>query len=207
MIVLIMNGEKYLFLKNYLKSYDSKLLVVTKNQNIESIDELILLGQKEFGENRVQEAKNKFEKTKNVKIHLIGRLQTNKVKEALNCFDVIQSIDRERLVLEIIKHHNHNSRTKEFYIQINIGEESQKGGIYPDNIKSFYDFCIDKKMNIIGLMCIPPKQNVEKYFEKMVAIKKQLNHKLLLSMGMSNDFKIALKYESNLIRIGSYIFD
>lgn len=202
-----MNGEKYLFLKNYLKSYDSKLLVVTKNQNRESIDELILLGQKEFGENRVQEAKNKFEKTKNIKIHLIGRLQTNKVKEALNCFDVIQSIHSERLVLEIIKHHNHNSRTREFYIQINIGEENQKGGIYPENIKSFYDFCIDKKMNIIGLMCIPPKQNVEKYFEKMVAIKKQLNHKLLLSMGMSNDFKIALKYESNLIRIGSYIFD
>ncbi len=202
-----MNIEKYNFLKEYIKNYDAKLLVVTKNQSIETIKDLINLGHKEFGENRVQEAKNKFKNISNLKLHLIGSLQSNKVRDALDSFDVIQSVDREKLVLEIIKHYTPYTRTKEFYIQINIGSEPQKSGVHVDKVKDFYNFCLNNNLNVVGLMCIPPKQNVEKFFSKMVDLKENLNNRLLLSMGMSGDFKLALQYKTDLIRVGSYIFN
>lgn len=187
------------------------LLIVTKNRNISDINELINLGYHNFGENRVQEAKSKFQSiiTDNLNLHLIGPLQTNKVKEALKIFNVIQSLDRIKLVDEIVKFKDSNKhiKTDKFFIQINIGEEDQKSGVASADLNQFYNYCLSNGLNIVGLMCIPPvNKDPIKFFKKMITLKNDLNKKLLLSMGMSNDYKEAIKCESNLIRIGSKIF-
>jgi pyridoxal phosphate enzyme (YggS family) len=187
------------------------LLIVTKNRNISDINQLINLGYVNFGENRVQEAKSKFHSIKNdnLNLHLIGPLQTNKVKDALKIFNVIQSLDRIKLVDEILKFKDINDsiKTNRFFIQINIGEEDQKSGVAIADLNQFYNYCLSNKLNITGLMCIPP---VDKdpviFFKKMILLKNNLNKNLLLSMGMSNDYQEAIKYESNLVRIGSKIF-
>ena len=187
------------------------LLIVTKNRNISDINQLINLGYVNFGENRVQEAKSKFHSIKNdnLNLHLIGPLQTNKVKDALKTFNVIQSLDRIKLVDEILKFKDINDsiKTNRFFIQINIGEEDQKSGVAITDLNQFYNYCLSNKLNITGLMCIPP---VDKdpviFFKKMILLKNNLNKNLLLSMGMSNDYQEAIKCESNLVRIGSKIF-
>jgi len=193
------------------KYNDVSFMAVTKNRSESDILDLynhnILL----FGENKVQEAKKKFSSLnlKNISLHLIGPLQTNKVKDALNIFDCIQSIDREKLVVEIIKNKKKLSqfKTSDYFIQINIGEEEQKSGVSIKDTKDFYNYCLESKLNIVGLMCIPPNSmNVEKYFNEMKNIKNDINPKLKLSMGMSNDYTIALRCKSNLIRIGSKLF-
>jgi len=193
------------------KYNDVSFMAVTKNRSESDILDLynhnILL----FGENKVQEAKKKFSSLnlKNISLHLIGPLQTNKVKDALNIFDCIQSIDREKLVVEIIKNKKKLSqfKTSDYFIQINIGEEEQKSGVSIKDTKDFYNYCLESKLNIVGLMCIPPNSmNVEKYFNEMTNIKNDINPKLKLSMGMSNDYTIALRCKSNLIRIGSKLF-
>ena len=196
-----------------LKKYkDSELLIVTKNQEIDEIKELIFKGYRSFGENRVQEALNKFSdlnKKDNIELHLIGPLQTNKAKSALNFFDIIQSIDRFSLVDEIAKNIKNSKiiKTKGFFIQVNIGEESQKSGVLKKNLKDLLDYCLKQKLNIIGLMCIPPNiLDPSNYFHEMCNIRNEIDKTLKLSMGMSNDYKIALKFESNIIRIGSKIF-
>ena len=197
-----------------LKKYkDSELLIVTKNQKIDEIKELILKGYKLFGENRVQEAHNKFAKIENkgnINLHLIGPLQTNKVKSALELFDIIQSIDRFSLVDEIAKKIKNSKKikTKGFFIQINIGEESQKSGVLKKDLKDLFKYCLKQNLNIVGLMCIPPNfLDPSNYFNEMTKIRNEIDEKLKLSMGMSNDYKIALKFGSNTIRIGSKIFE
>ena len=197
-----------------IKGYDlANLLIVTKNQSLNDIHELISKGFKLFGENRVQEAKKKYQtlsETKKINLHLIGPLQTNKVKDALSLFDTIQSIDREKLVDEISKLINKgiSIKTKSFYIQINIGAEVQKSGIEKSQCINFYKYAIDRNLNIEGLMCIPPNtRSVNEYFLEMNEIRKKINPNLKLSMGMSNDYQIALEYHSNLIRVGSLIFN
>lgn len=187
------------------------LLIVTKNRNISDINQLINLGYANFGENRVQEAKSKFQSIKNdnLNLHLIGPLQTNKVKDALKIFNVIQSLDRIKLVDEILKFKNMNDsiKTNKFFIQINIGEEDQKSGVAITDLNQFYNYCLSNKLNITGLMCIPPaNKNPIIFFKKMILLKNNLNKNLLLSMGMSNDYQEAIKCESNLVRIGSKIF-
>ena len=124
-------------------------------------------------------------------------------------FNTIQTIDREKLVKEIVKVRSKKpTKTEYFYIQINIGEENQKSGIPQNETKDFYKFCIDNSLNIKGLMCIPPiNNNPEYYFKKMLILKNDINSDLLLSMGMSSDYELALKCDSNLIRIGSKIFN
>ena len=199
-------------IKKLIKSYPSaSLQIVTKNKDINIVKKLINSGYKQFGENKVQEAKEKFDiiNNHNLDLHLIGPLQTNKVKDALKLFDTIQTIDREKLVKEIIKMSSKiEMKTKYFYIQINIGEEPQKSGIYINQVKDFYYFCKNQGLNIVGFMCIPPiNQNSEYYFNKMLSLKNEINPNLLLSMGMSSDYEIALKCNSNLIRIGSKIFN
>lgn len=188
----------------------AKLQIVTKNRDVNIINDLISGGYKLFGENKVQEANEKFKDIElaNLDLHLIGPLQTNKVKLALQLFNTIQTIDREKLVKEIVKLQNKSkTKTTNFYIQVNIGEEQQKSGVYPNNLESLYAFCIKNNLNIEGLMCIPPFDgNSEKYFDKLSLLRDKLNHNLKLSMGMSNDYEIALKCGSNLIRIGSKIF-
>ena len=196
-----------------LKNYpSSKLLIVTKNQSQEDLYELLNKGYLTFGENRVQEAKQKFSSffsQFNFDLHLIGPLQTNKVKDALTLFDTIQTIDRKKLVDEIIKVSNKikNIKTKNYYIQINIGSESQKSGIEKNSIKDFYDYMLSYNIHIEGLMCIPPNTNdPSQFFQEMCDIRSTIDPDLKLSMGMSNDYHLALKKNSNLIRIGSMIF-
>ena len=191
----------------------AKLLIVTKNQSSKDINDLINKGYTIFGENKVQEAKKKFQEINNlfkINLHLIGPLQTNKVKDALHLFNTIQSVDREKLIEEISKFIKKNDKikTKSFYIQINIGSEEQKSGVDKAQFKDFYHYALEKDLNIEGLMCIPPNApNANEYFREMNEIRKKINPTLKLSMGMSNDYQIALEHQSNLIRIGSLIFD
>ena len=189
----------------------AKLQIVTKNRDIITIKELIEKGYTLFGENKVQEAKEKYESLNisNLDLHLIGPLQTNKVKIALKLFNTIQTVDREKLVNEIVKNQNNfKVKTKNFFIQVNIGREPQKSGILPENLPKLYNFSLNKKLNIVGLMCIPPlDKDVRIYFEKMKFLRDSLDKKLKLSMGMSNDYEISLNYGSNLIRVGSRIFN
>ena len=191
----------------------AKLLIVTKNQSLNDIRDLMNKGYNIFGENKVQEAKKKFHEVNNlfkINLHLIGPLQTNKVKDALHLFNTIQSVDREKLVEEISKviKKSDKIKTSSFYIQINIGSEDQKSGIDKFECKDFYQYALAKDLNIEGLMCIPPNtSNTHEYFQEMNEIRKNINPTLKLSMGMSNDYQIALEHQSNLIRIGSFIFN
>lgn len=211
---MTINFEALKEVQRTISSYpNSELLVVTKNQCAEDILCLIKNNLKLFGENRIQEADNKFSKIdtyKNkIELHLIGQLQSNKTKKALLLFDCIQTIDRKKLIDEITKLNETlpEVRTKKYYIQINIGEEDQKSGAAPDKAKELYGYAVEKKMNIVGFMCIPPNNSDSaSYFKKMLKLKNEINSNLLLSMGMSNDYKDALTNGSNLIRLGSMVF-
>ena len=197
-----------------LKKFDkADLLIVSKNQTSNDVQELINQGFKIFGENRVKEANKKFGNIVNsekVELHLIGPLQTNKVKDALTLFNTIQSIDRKKLVDAIAKASSSlkYKKTNSYYIQVNIGSEIQKSGVSQSDVTDLYQYAIDKGLNVIGLMCIPPiGSNSEIYFKEMNVIKNEINSKLILSMGMSNDYLVALNHKSNLIRVGSLIFN
>lgn len=197
-----------------LKKFDNAdLLIVSKNQTSNDVEVLIKQGFKIFGENRVQEASKKFAEisnTEKIELHLIGPLQTNKVKEALILFNTIQSIDRRKLVDAIVKTSTSlkYKKTNSYYIQVNIGSETQKSGVSQSDVADLYRYAIDKGLNVIGLMCIPPiGTNSEIYFKEMNVIKNKINSKLFLSMGMSNDYLVALNHKSNLIRVGSLIFN
>ena len=198
---------------NLLTQYQkSELLIVTKNRDQKDIQSLIQKGHNLFGENRVQEAKKKFEliKKDSIKLHLIGPLQTNKVKDALRLFDVIQTLDRPKLIDEIFNYISHNKKvlTRDFYIQVNIGNEIQKSGVAPEELKDFYNYAKLKKLNVVGLMCIPPVSKLpDSFFTEMLNLKNQINQNLKLSMGMSSDYEVALKTGSDLIRVGSKIFN
>ena len=190
----------------------AKLMIVSKNRSLSSIRQALDEGANLFGENKVQEAESKFEVLKSefpyIDLHLIGPLQTNKVKQAMRIFDVIQSVDRKKLVKEIAKYNLESARTKKFYIQINIGNEDQKSGISPDEAKTFYEYSIGLNLNIVGLMCIPPNnKDPEFFFKKMVKLRDNINQNLLLSMGMSGDYSSALSNQTNIIRIGSKFFN
>jgi PLP dependent protein len=188
-----------------------KLIAVSKKQNEEKVIEALEAGQKYFGENRVQEAEqrwtSKIKQYKNLQIRLIGPLQTNKVKQALNLFDVIETIDREKLARQIAKEFNDNVKTKSFYIQINTGSEIQKSGIEPIQSDDFIKYCKeDLKLPIVGLMCIPPlKEEPSMHFALLKKISER-NHIDELSMGMSSDFKEAIKFGATSVRVGSSIF-
>jgi len=195
-----------------VKEYpNASLLIVTKNRPQSLVKLLISKGYNLFGENKVQEAKEKFSSLehKNFDLHLIGPLQTNKVKLALTLFDTIQSIDRPKLIKEIAKQFNSDIKikTNDYFIQVNIGQELQKSGVLPNEAKELYKFAISKNLKIAGLMCIPPfDEEPNEYFEKMCILRDDINPKLKLSMGMSNDYEIALSINSNLVRVGSRIF-
>ena len=189
-----------------------ELLVVSKNRSKKDVEQLMIEGANLFGENRVQEAKSKFTddlyENYKFKLHLIGPLQSNKAEDALTIFDTIQTIDRYKLIDTISKLKNKKEyKTKSFYIQINIGDEEQKSGVSSIDLNNLYYYALEKKLNIVGLMCIPPlNSDADFYFNKMREIKEKLNNNLLLSMGMSDDYLIALKCGTNLIRIGSKLF-
>ena len=188
-----------------------KLVAVSKKQDDYKIDLSIASGQRIFGENRVQEAidrwTNRIEIHKDLELRLIGQLQTNKVKQSLNFFHIIETIDREKLAIEIAKNFNVNSKTKNFYIQVNTGSEPQKSGIDPIQADSFIKYCIeDLNLPIIGLMCIPPiNEEPSMHFLLLQNIANR-NNLPELSMGMSNDYEDAIKFGATSVRIGSLLF-
>lgn len=192
----------------------SKLIIVTKNQTREDVIELLDRGFIEFGENRVQEALEKYNlNTRKIfhsfNLHLIGPLQSKKTSSALKLFDTIQTIDRKKIIDTIVKESEKLEfvRTKQYFIQVNVGHEPQKSGCTPDELLSLYKYALNLKLNIVGLMCIPPNdQNAEYYFKEMNVLRNSIDKKLLLSMGMSGDYKVALKHDAKYIRIGSKIF-
>ena len=207
------NKKTYNQIKDLIKlEYaSSELMIVSKNRPVTSVKEALNEGAVLFGENKVQEAGMKFEELRhqfsNIDLHLIGPLQTNKVKQAMQIFDTIQTVDREKLVKEISKNNKDGVRTKNFYVQINIGNEEQKSGVDEKKTKDFYNFSVSQGLNVIGLMCIPPNnENADIYFKKMLDLRDTINPDLLLSMGMSGDYLTALKNQTNIIRIGSKFF-
>jgi pyridoxal phosphate enzyme (YggS family) len=188
----------------------AKVIAVSKTFPIENVLPLIEHGHLHYGENKVQEALDKWSniKLKNnaIKLHLIGRLQTNKVKFALRIFDYIHSLDSEKLAIKISEEQKKQEKKPKIFIQVNIGNEDQKSGINKDNLIDFYKFCKNLNLDIIGTMCIPPNDdNTEKYFSEMNDLNKEFNFKEL-SMGMSGDYLEAIRYNATYIRVGSKIF-
>ena len=191
-------------------NYNPNIIAVTKTFNLEKIEPLIEYGHIHFGENKVQETTNKWSETKKInkliKLHMIGKLQTNKVKDALKIFDFIHSVDTEKLANKISNEQKKINVRPKIFIQINFGKESQKSGINPKNISEFYRFCKSLDLDVIGTMCIPPiNQEPSTYFKKMLDINNNLNIQEL-SMGMSSDYLLALENKSTFLRIGSKIF-
>lgn len=187
------------------------LIAVTKNFNLDYIKPLINIGHIHFGENRVQEAITKWSLEKKLKpqiqIHLIGRLQSNKVKDALNIFDYIHSLDSKKLAILLNEEEEKKKIKIKYFIQVNIGFEKQKSGVMMDELEDFINFCRSQtKLNIIGLMCIPPLNgNSSHYFETLRSLAKK-NNLAQLSMGMSGDYIEAIKCGSTFLRVGSKIF-
>jgi pyridoxal phosphate enzyme (YggS family) len=189
----------------------SNVIVVTKNRSFDSILPVIKSGHLHFGENKVQEAKEKWsaflENNKNIQLHLIGKLQSNKAKDAFVLFDFIHTLDNEKLAKKFSDLEFNSKRKIKYFIQINIGDEIQKSGINQSFVREFVNFCkSDLRLNIVGLMCIPPMNlDPRLFFESMQKLK--INNNLSeLSMGMSSDYKEALRYGSTYLRIGSAIF-
>jgi len=187
-----------------------KIIAVSKTFKIDKILPLVEYGHLDYGENKVQEALDKWgdikEKNKNIKLHLIGKLQTNKVKFAVKIFDYIHSLDSEKLANKIAEEQIKQSKRLKLFIQVNIGNEDQKSGINREKLADFYKFCINLNLDIIGTMCIPPNnENTENYFLEMNRINAELNFKDL-SMGMSGDYLEAVKNNATYVRVGSKIF-
>ena len=198
-------------IKNKLVNYPkAKIIAVSKTFNQEHIVPLLDYGHKDFGENKIQEALQKWpslkEKYTDIKLHMIGKLQTNKVKFALKIFDYIHSLDSEKLANKIADEQQKHLTKPKIFIQVNMGNEDQKSGIDKRNLNDFYKFCKNLNLDIIGTMCIPPNDGyAEKYFSEMSDINKELNFKEL-SMGMSADYLEAIKYNATYVRVGSKIF-
>ncbi len=187
-----------------------KVIAVSKTFKLEKILPLIDYGHLDFGENKVQEAIEKWSeiktKKKDIQLHLIGKLQSNKAKFAVKIFDYIHSLDSEKLAKKISEEQSKQNKNIKLFIQVNIGNEDQKSGISINQLNDFYQFCKQLNLNIIGLMCIPPfDQNPDSYFKEMQSLKVKLNLKEL-SMGMSSDYLQAVDYSSTYLRIGSSIF-
>ena len=197
-------------LEEYKTNKKPKIIAVSKTFNIEKIIPLINIGHLDFGENKVQEAIDKWSKIKlekpEIKLHLIGKLQSNKVKFALKIFDYIHSLDSERLATKIAEEQLKQGKKLKIFIQVNIGNEDQKSGINKEKLNDFQKFCKNLNLDIIGTMCIPPhNKNSVNYFSEMNKINNELNFKDL-SMGMSGDYLDAIKSRATYVRIGSKIF-
>jgi pyridoxal phosphate enzyme (YggS family) len=189
----------------------AKIIVVCKNQQFSSIQNLLDFGHLDFGENKIQEAQEKWsdisKKFNNINLHFIGKLQSNKAKQAFQIFNYVHSLDNEKLAkifneLEVI-----NKRKIKYFVQVNIGSESQKNGIDISAVNDFVNYCKNKlNLNVRGLMAIPPKDQNPEFFFKQLYELNLANNLEELSMGMSDDYKIAAKYNTTYVRIGSAIF-
>tara|TARA_B100000686_G_scaffold342343_1_gene421286 strand:+ start:418 stop:1071 length:654 start_codon:yes stop_codon:yes gene_type:complete len=207
--------DRFKKIKSNINSLDNSktinIVAISKTFSIEHIKPLLNIGHDHFGENKVQEAISKWREIKksdsNLKLHMVGKLQSNKSKKAVELFDYIHSLDNKKLADSLSKAELETKRNIKYFIQVNIGNEDQKSGISLNDLNEFFSYCTSKKkLNVIGLMCIPPNDNnEEKYFEIMSEKNKLLNLKNL-SMGMSSDYLKAIKYHANFLRIGSGIF-
>ena len=197
-------------LKNLNIKNKTKIIAVSKTFKIDKILPLIDYGHIDFGENKVQEAVEKWteikEKNPKIKLHMIGKLQTNKVKFAVKLFDYIHSVDSEKLAKKISDESIKINKKITIFIQVNIGEERQKSGTDKDHLKNLIEFCKNLNLDLVGLMCIPPMElNSEKFFKDMDALTKNFSFDDL-SMGMSSDYIEAAKNSATYLRIGSGIF-
>ena len=186
------------------------IVAVSKTFSFDYIKPLIDYGHTHFGENKVQEALSKWTEIKkqrpNINLHMIGKLQSNKAKAAVNLFDYIHSLDSQKLADVLSKSQSAINRSLNYFIQVNIGNETQKSGITKEALKYFYEFCFEINLNVVGLMCIPPAdKDPSLFFEEMNILAKELNLKEL-SMGMSADYIEAVEKQSTYLRIGSAIF-
>ena len=187
-----------------------KIIAVSKTFEINHINPLIDYGHTDFGENKVQEAIEKWSdikiKNQNLSLHLVGKLQSNKTKLALKIFDYIHSLDSEKLASKISEEQKKIDKKPKLFIQVNIGNEDQKSGVNLNKLKSFYKYCLDKDLDVIGTMCLPPiSEDPEKYFMRMNYLNKDLGLNEL-SMGMSADYIPAIDNNATFIRVGSKIF-
>jgi pyridoxal phosphate enzyme (YggS family) len=210
--------KNLLDIENNIKTYlnrlninnNPKIVAVSKTFKIDKILPLIEHGHIDYGENKVQEAVEKWTETKKIKpkvrLHMIGKLQTNKVKFAVQIFDYIHSVDSEKLAKKIADEQNKIDKKIKIFLQVNIGDEDQKSGINKNNVKQLVNYCKEIGLDLIGLMCIPPADiDPVGYFKEMNKLNENLNFSDL-SMGMSSDFLKAAKHHSTYLRIGSSIF-
>ena len=212
MSILVENLNK---IKSNINKIDNtnkiNVIAVSKTFTLEYIMPLIIHGHNHFGENKVQEAYAKWREIKkektNINLHMIGKLQSNKAKIAVNLFDYIHSVDSQKLADNLSKNQREINRSLSYFIQVNIGNESQKAGIPYNEVDAFYSYCTkEKKMNVIGLMAIPPNDdNTDKYFKSLYELNTSLGLREL-SMGMSADYLKAVNFKSTFLRIGSLIF-
>jgi pyridoxal phosphate enzyme (YggS family) len=207
----IIKNYNYVFKSVQSLSQNTSLIVVTKNQDLDSINLIVKANHINFGENRVQEALLKWKNltlvNPQLRLHLIGKLQSNKAEDAFEIFHYIHTLDNEKLANIFAKLESVSSKKIKYFIQVNIADEPQKNGISIDKVNQFVKYCTkDLKLNIVGLMCIPPLQGDPSQFFKNLAELAKINNLSELSMGMSNDYECAIKNGSTFVRIGSKIF-
>ena len=206
------NFNEYQRIKQNIQylSKKTEIIAISKNHPLEAVENAILCGLQVFGENRVQEAKSKFEgikrKNSQIKLHLTGSLQSNKVKQALTLFDVFHTLDRESLLKEFAKYPE-ITKEKSFFVQVNTGKETTKSGVFPEDTKRFIDICRTYGLkNIEGLMCIPPiNDNSSKHFQIITDLTKELGLGRS-SIGMSDDYLEALDFDPKYVRLGTVLF-
>ena len=203
--------QKFENIKFLTANSNAKIIAVSKTFSYDHIKPLVEHGHNHFGENKVQEAETKWGEVKkklpHIRLHMIGKLQSNKAKEAVKLFDYIHSMDNPKLASLLAKHENNVNKKLSYFIQVNLGNDSQKSGINIKVLDEFFNHCTKElKLNVIGLMGIPPNDGKESFhFKNLMELNKLLGLKEL-SMGMSGDFQEALKFETTFVRIGSSIF-
>tara|TARA_B100001029_G_C15009533_1_gene423336 strand:- start:329 stop:1000 length:672 start_codon:yes stop_codon:yes gene_type:complete len=205
--------ERYNKIKSFIdnNNYKTNIVAISKTFDLPQIKPLIEYGHLHFGENKVQEAEKKWmntlEKNIDIKLHMVGKLQTNKAKKAVEIFHYVHSLDNQKLAETLNKAEINSNKKLNYFIQVNVGEEGQKSGLNPKHVNDFYQFCQkETNLNIIGLMTIPPNDDQEeKHFKLLSNLNSTLKLKDL-SMGMSGDYKTALNFNASFLRIGSAIF-
>ena len=208
-LTLVRNKVNEIITQKQLKT-NPKIIVVTKTFSLDKITPLLESGHIHFGENKIQEAENKWVKVRkqfhNLKLHMIGKLQSNKVKKAVKIFDYIHSLDSIKLALKIFKYEKELNKKIKLFIQVNLAEKNEKSGILLRDLNKFYDYCTKElSLNVIGLMCLPPiESNSQEYFKILKNTAEKLNLKDL-SMGMSSDFEQAIVNGSTYLRLGTII--
>ncbi len=195
---------------NLNKGKASKIIAISKTFSLDKIMPLINYGHNDYGENKVQEALDKWtvikEKKPDLKLHLVGKLQTNKVKFAVKLFDFIHSVDSKKLAKKISEEQSKLNKSVKIFLQVNIGNEEQKSGILKNELDDLYQYCNDLELDVVGLMCIPPfNSDPTPFFQELNNLNKNLSLKEL-SMGMSSDYIKAVENNSTYLRIGSEIF-